>query len=294
MILLTGASGFIGSHLLDTMIDKYGSDRIVVLTSQPTEKCRFLFHQDYKLDKDIFLKAGVSDIKTILHAGAFTPKTVIESNDIDQSNSNIINTSALLSTHLPNLRNFIFLSTLDVYGYDNPITEESNIKPVSLYGHSKLYCENLVTTWSLKKGINFQILRIGHVYGPGEEKYQKLIPMVMKQVLNHETVKLYGTGSDIRTFIYITDVVQSIINSIKSQVKNETINVVGEEQISIKDLIEKIIRITGQKVVIEKITSHAKPRNLIFDNSKLKKLLHKPSVSLEEGLRLEWEYIKQQ
>jgi len=293
MILLTGASGFIGSHLLEALVAKYGSDQIVALTSQPTGKCRFLIHHGYQFDKDFFVKAGISAIDTIIHAGAFIPKSAFESNDIDRSNSNIWNTKAILSADLPNLKHFIFLSTIDVYGFSNLLTEECTINPYSLYGHSKWYCEKMISAWTSQMNIPFHILRIGHVYGPGEEKYQKLIPMVMKQILNHEPIKLFGTGSDIRTFIYITDVVQPILKSIELQSKEDTINVVGEEQISIRSLIEEIIKISGQNVFIETMASDAKPRNLIFDNSKLKELLHTPSVPLVEGLKKEWEYLKE-
>lgn len=293
MILLTGATGFIGNQVLEGLIKKLGSEHVVVLTSKPTAKCKFVIHNDYRFAKEFFANAGLLNIKTIIHAGAFTPKSAQESNDIDQSNSNIWNTTTLLAAVLPNLKKIIFLSTIDVYGFDDPITEKSPVNPVSLYGFSKLYCEKLISIWAEKKNVQCQILRIGHVYGPGEEKYQKLIPMVMKQILNNDPVKLIGAGTELRTFIYISDVVQSVLKSIELQSKNDTINVVGEEPISIKNLIDEIIKISGKNAIIHSIASEHEPRNLIFDNTKLKNQLHTPTVSLVEGLINEWEYLKQ-
>lgn len=292
MILVTGTSGFIGSYLLDALIEKYGSNNIIALTSKPTEKCNFILHNNYQFDKEIFVKSGFDAIETIIHAGAFTPKKSSESNNIEGSNSNIYATTKLIESNLPKLKKFIFLSTLDVYSYDNPITELSPVNPVSLYGQSKLYCEKMLSSWSQQNNTAVLTLRIGHVYGPGEEKYQKLIPLVMKQIINNLSIKIYGSGTDVRTFIYITDVINSILKSIELESSNETINIVGNEQISINDLIIKIIEISGKNVIVERIESDSEPRNLIFDNAKLKKLLHNPIVSLAEGLRKEWEYLK--
>jgi len=293
MILLTGASGFIGNYLLNALIKEFGKDRVIALTSKPINNCQFLLHSDYSFDPDFFIEAGYSDINTIIHAGAFTPKSSGESNLIERCNSNIVNTITLLSTNLPHIKKFIFLSTLDVYGQDKIINEESIVNPNSLYGHSKIYCEKLITTWATQNKIKNQILRIGHVYGPGEEKYQKLIPVVMKQIISDERVKLFGSGDDIRTFIYISDAVQSIIKAVGLETNNEIINVVGDEQISIIKLINEIIKLSGKNTLIERIELDAKPRDLIFNNTKLKKMLHLPTVPLSIGLKKEWEYLKQ-
>jgi nucleoside-diphosphate-sugar epimerase len=291
MILLTGASGFIGGYVIDELVKQHGKENVVALTSKPTDKYSYLLHNNYNFERDYFSRNGLDKVSTIIHAGSFTPKNYNESNDIIRSNSNIINTFKLLGTEFPKLKHVVFLSTLDVYGFDKPLTELSPIKPVSLYAYSKLYCENMITLWAKNKKVRVTILRLGHVYGPGEEVYQKLMPTVIKQVLNGETVKMYGTGEDIRTFIYISDVAESIVNAINVDSDIETINLVGDEEIRIKDLIQLIMEISGKKVEVETVKSNIAPRNLIFDNSKLKALLHNPRVSLIEGLKKEIEHI---
>jgi nucleoside-diphosphate-sugar epimerase len=294
MILVTGTTGFIGHSLLKLLVEVMGKDQVLAFTSKPISICQYLLHNDYHFDNDLFIKQGFEDIETIIHAGAFTPKSAVDSNNVEQSNSNIFNTYRLISANFPSLKRFIFLSTLDVYAHDaHPITELSPVDPVSLYGHSKLYCEKMVTAWADRINISCHILRIGHVYGPGEEKYQKLIPMVMQQILNNDPIKLFGKGDDIRTFIYISDVVQSIIKALDLQAKNEVINVVGHEQICIRDLIDKIIQISGKEVPIQQIETDTRPRHLIFDDSKMKRLLSSPSTPLATGLKMEWDYFKQ-
>jgi UDP-glucose 4-epimerase len=292
MILLTGTTGYIGSHLLDGLIEIYGSDQIVALTSIPINKCRYLLHNGYNFNKQLFIQEGLANIDTIIHAGAFTPKKSVEGDDILKCNSNILSSTTLLFTDLPEIKNFIFLSAIDVYGDDNPITEKSLINPVSLYAYSKLYCEKLVSVWATKNKISHQILRIGHVYGPGEEKYHKIIPVTMQQILKGDAIQLFGEGKDIRSFIYISDAVQSIINAIKLKNYSGVINIVGNEKITIFELVNKIITIADKPTIIENVKTSSKKRDWIFDNHKMAELLHKPKVKIDEGLRHEWDYME--
>src|SRR5689334_20381319 len=109
MILVTGVSGFIGKHLLAALVREYGKDNVVALTSKPTSMCPYILHQNYTFDTDYFVKKGYLSIRTIIHAGAFTPKGTSESNDWKQSFSNINNTQKVLQLQLPELQKFVFL-----------------------------------------------------------------------------------------------------------------------------------------------------------------------------------------
>lgn len=291
MILITGSSGFIGSKLLEATIQAFGKDKVVAFTSRHRDDCNYVLHKDYQFSNDYLSEEGYGNIDTVIHVGAFTPKTSHEANDVDRSTSNIINTHRLLSALNPKLKRFIYLSTIDVYEPYGVITEASPVAPVSLYGDSKYYCEKMVESWAKEHGISCIILRIGHVYGPGEEAYKKLIPTVMRQIINGNSVKLFGDGEDLRSFIYITDVVQSIVNSIQITADYEIVNIVGDSEIKIKNLIESIIRISERQITVEHIPQYSNPRNLVFNNSKLKMLLHTPAVSLNDGLKLEWDYL---
>ena len=291
MILLTGASGFIGSHLLDALLIKYGHNNIVALTSKPISRCNYLLHENYSFSKDFFIEHGYREIDTIIHAGAFIPKSSTESNDVERCYLNIANTLKLITSNFPDLKKIIYLSTVDVYDVDSTIIEKSKVVPASLYGHSKYYGEQSIANWANQNNISSLILRIGHVYGPGEEKYKKLIPIVIRQVLKDEPIKIYGSGNELRTFIYISDVVQSIVNAIEYDLDVEVINVVGNTPVSVKELIKKIMKLTGKSLNITHVETNNKPRDLIFNNSCLGKL-HQPKVSLDEGLKLEIEYFK--
>jgi nucleoside-diphosphate-sugar epimerase len=292
MILLTGASGFIGKHLLFALVEKYGKENIVALTSKPIVECAYLLHNHYKFDGDFFVKNGFGKIETIIHAGAFTPKNGSEANNINYSSSNIYNTEKLLNTNLPNLKKIIFLSTLDVYGNDTITTESTLEKPVSLYGHSKLYCEKMIESWGKEHTVITQILRIGHVYGPGEEAYQKIIPITINKIFKNETVQIWGSGEELRSFIYIKDVIKAILNIISINENIGVVNLVGGNSITINDLVNKIQVLSKKEVEITKVETDTKGRNLIFDNSKMMKHLLTEETNLEIGLIEEIEYMK--
>jgi len=293
MILVTGTSGFIGSALLDKLISRFGRDYIIAMTSIPTEKCHYLFHNDYNFDNDYIVKSGYEEIKIIIHAGAYTPKNANQANDVLKCTSNILNTNTILKTNFPNLEKIIFLSTLDVYDICDVLTEESPVGPVSLYGESKLYCEKMISAFAYQNEVLGQILRIGHVYGPGEERYQKVIPMMIRKLLNNESIQIFGSGDDIRSFIYINDVTEAILSSLDLEFYHGPINIVSENKISIKDLALSLIKNAESNSTIEFHQSeNLKRRDLVFDNSKMKKYLLQNEVDLDFGLKTEFNYMK--
>lgn len=294
MILVTGASGFIGKQLISALTKVYGSQNVVALTSKPIPDCNFLLHNDYTFEKDFFLKSAYSSINTIVHSGAYIPKSSSNANDWIQCNTNIKSTDCLLKSSLPNLKKFVLLSTVDVYGEDNIITETSPIGPVSLYAHSKFYVEMMVSAWAKSNNIDYQILRVGHVYGPGEERYQKVIPITMKRLLKNEPLELYGNGSELRSFIYVNDALKAIMSAVKLVKASDLIvNVASEQRISILELFRKLIEISGQDVPIKITPNNSFSRNLIFDTTKLRMSLLSSETSLNDGLISEWNYMKE-
>lgn len=290
-ILLTGASGFLGGHLLSAIIEKYGTESVVALTSKKnlcTNCVEYVSLQDFGLYKNHF-----NEITHVVHAGAFIPKNIAESNDLILSFNNIAYTNELLSFDFINLSKIINISTSDVYSSDiEKISEKSELKPVSLYASSKLYCEEMVKKFSIEKKINYINLRVGHVYGPGEEKYRKVLPVSIQNILKDQPLELFGDGSDTRSFIFINDVVKSIVNSIEAQIANIDINVVSGTSISIKDLLNKIVGISGKVVKINKRESSHKKRSITLDNTLLLSTILDKETRLGDGLKIEYEYMR--
>lgn len=290
-ILLTGASGFIGGQLLTALIEKYGSNAVIALTSKKITGVNCLIYKsfsDFGLDSDCF-----NEITHVIHAGAFIPKDAQQANNINMCFESINYTKVFLSYEFKSLLKLINISTIDVYAsIEDELSEGSKVEPVSLYGSSKLYCEEMVKAFSAQRNISYMNLRIGHVYGPGEEKYKKVLPIAIKNILENNPVELWGDGSDLRSFIFIEDVVEAILNSLEVPEKNLDINVVSGISVSIHDLLYKIIDISGKQVRVDRKESNHKKRDLVFDNSLLLKTLLKKETDLMQGLKIEYEYMK--
>ena len=161
-----------------------------------------------------------------------------------------------------------------------------------MYGNSKLYCEKLIQSWGIQNKKNVQILRVGHVYGAGEEAYVKIIPVAIKNVLAKKNIEIWGTGEELRSFIYIKDVVKAIVNAITLKDEVGVINIVGGHSISINEIVNKIIELSSSKTEVIKINSDKPGRNLVFDTTKMNKYLLQDETPMEIGLLEEFNYFK--
>jgi nucleoside-diphosphate-sugar epimerase len=244
------------------------------------------------LTPGIWQEYGVEQIDYVFHLGAFIPKSVVDANRVDEIyRSNLIGTRSLLES-LPNVPlRFLLASTIDVYGpiLGARIDEVSPLGPASLYGASKLFCEQLVKVHALKYGFPFAILRYGHIFGPGEATYSKLTPLLIRRLLNGEAPVLYGTGSAERDFLYVEDAVEATIRAALSTT-NELgpLNIVRGESSTIRDIAAILCTLTGFGGDIQYLTDKHDGDSLQFNNVKMKKLLGEWNlVSLEEGLEQE-------
>ena len=292
MILLTGASGFVGKHMLKELISKYGTQNVVAYTSKPIPGVQCILHDGYKIKSFEFTNIGLGDIKTIIHAGASTPKTKTEVDDKLSAELNIHVTDQLLKANLPNLKRFVYLSTLDVYSFKDIIDETTALTPSSAYAKSKLHGEELVYKWTkLQQGRIGQILRLGHIYGPGEEKFRKIIPETMRRLLKGQPIEIFGTGHERRAFIYIDDVVRALMAALELKHDIGPVNIAGEKSISIIELVKLLIEISGNHQPIKQIQSPV-GHDMVFNTAKLATYLLNDEISLQKGLQIEWDYMK--
>ena len=289
---MTGTSGFIGSRLLQTARAMYG-DNVTAFSSHPSEGNHIVYANRTDFSLAPAELALVEDANVLIHAGAFIPKCGTEANQIKSCNSNIAFTEELLALPWLNLKKIIFLSTLDVYNnFDCPISEATLTVPTALYGMSKLYCERMMSLHAAERGIAIQVLRIGHVYGPGEEQYVKVIPKAIERIIAGGDVELWGEGEELRSFIYISDVVTAILKAVELQEEPGVINVVGGNVISIRDLLEKLIAIGGRQTKIVQQEFSGTRRDLVFDNTKLKRYLLPEESDFTTGLKMEFRQVE--
>lgn len=283
MILITGASGFIGKWLVKLAIEKFGQNEVIALTSKPIDYCQFILHHGYTFDSNAF---DGFQIDKVIHAGAFIPKSAEQSNSVAESNSNITNIAYLLD-HLPkSVKKIVFLSTVDVYDINEKlINEQSLIRPISLYGDSKYYCERMLSAWCTLMAVQFVILRIGHVFGEGEESYSKLIPMTIKNVLNKRPPQIFGTGEELRSFMYVQDCCDLILSSLEANKSGIILNVASPQSFTVRHIIDLIISLSEEPALdINFIPTNRVSRSIFFDTAKMQENIGMPKTELRDGL----------
>lgn len=291
-MIITGTSGFIGARLLHSARATYRNN-VTAFSSRQSEGSHIVYRDEPDFGLTPTDLALIEGAEVLIHAGAFTPKSSTDGNQIANCTSNITFTKKLLDLPWRNLKKIVFLSTVDVYAnVDSPISENTPTVPVSLYGLSKLYCERMVTLHANAKGMVGQLMRIGHVYGPGEEKYAKVIPKTIQNIVDGKDVELWGEGRELRSFIYIDDVVAAIVKAVVLQEEPGVINVVGGNAIAIRDLIKTLIEIGGRGTKISQRDFSGAARDLVFDNTKLKHYLMSKETDFTDGLRVEFAHIE--
>jgi UDP-glucose 4-epimerase len=301
VVLLTGASGFIGSHLARYL---YGikNIKLVFMSRKPLPQAYgnavFIEESLELLSKKTWENSGVDKIDYIFHLAGFAPKKAGDADLAEQIYTcNLLGTRALLNS-LPNMpERIVFSSTLDVYAAldgDQRISECSHLGDSNLYGISKLFCEKYIASFSQKNGIDYAILRYGHIYGPGEDEYIKLIPQTILSLLNNKMPMVYGDGSALRDFIFVQDAVIATIRAMESQTGNVgPINIVSGSSVSVRDIIKILMTIAGRSDSLCEYVEGSKQKSFIFDDSKMRTELGDwPKVSLFDGLKMEYETMK--
>jgi UDP-glucose 4-epimerase len=290
-IFITGATGFIGSKVLNQLLES--NAEITVLSSREIPGVHTVPSRNYQFDENYLAEQGCADVEVLLHIGAYIPKKGSEANDLEKTTGNISSTMALLEAKWGALKKIVFISTVDVYGsYDGVIDENSPTIPDTLYGWSKLYGEQMIKNFCQQNALDCEILRLGHVYGRGEEVYRKAMPVMIDNALHGNDIQIFGDGKAIRTFIHVNDVVNAIVNAVELDGFN-LINVVGNEETTINELAEKIVKFSGADIKIIHKEYSVPNRNLRFNNHRLMTLLLPRLTSFDDGLRDEISYMKE-
>ncbi|MCB0117945.1 MAG: SDR family oxidoreductase [Anaerolineales bacterium] len=312
-ILITGAAGFLGSHLCDRLLgdghDIIGVDNFI--TGSPDNIAHLANNEKFE-----FYKRDVSNyifvpgrVDAILHfASPASPNPQSKSGyfnlPIQTMKAGALGTHNCLGVARREGSRFLLASTSEIYG-DPEVHPQSenypgNVDPIgerAVYDEAKRFAESVTMAYHRFHGVNTSIVRIFNTYGPRMDLEDgRALPNLLKQALLGQPLTVYGTGSQTRSFCFVDDLVDGIVKLLYSD-EHLPVNIGNPVEMSVLEFAEAINRITGNPAGItfmENARSARDPQRRQPDISRAKEILNwEPKVDLDEGIRRTIPFFKQ-
>jgi dTDP-glucose 4,6-dehydratase len=305
-VVITGAAGFIGSHLSETLLDRgYSVIGIDNLLTGSTRNIAHLANRDF-----VFIKHDVTNyiyvegpVDAVLHwASPASPIDYLEL-PIPTLKVGALGTHKALGLAKEKKARFVLASTSEVYGdpLEHPQKETywGNVNPVGprgVYDEAKRFAEAMTTAYYRFHKLDAKIVRIFNTYGPRMRlRDGRAVPAFMSQALRGQDVTIFGSGQQTRSFCYVSDLVDGVIRLMESDV-NDPVNIGNPHEMTIEEIARAIIRLTGSKSqLVYRPLPEDDPKVRQPDITRARTLLHwEPKVGLEEGLKKTLDYFKGQ
>jgi dTDP-glucose 4,6-dehydratase len=304
-ILITGAAGFLGSHLSDRFIKEgysvIGMDNLITGSLSniehlfPLKEFEFYFHDVTK-----FVHVP-GKLDYILHFAS--PASPIDYLKIPIQTLKVgsLGTHNLLGLAKEKKARFLIASTSEIYGDPtvHPQNEEywGNVNPIGprgVYDEAKRFQEAITMAYHTYHGLETRIVRIFNTYGPRMRLNDgRALPAFFGQAIGGEDITVFGDGSQTRSFCYVDDLVDGIYRLLLSDYVNP-VNIGNPDEITIKEFAEEIIKLTGtnQKIVYKELPTDD-PKQRQPDITKAREILGwEPKVGRAEGLKITYDFFK--
>ncbi len=291
-ILVTGGSGFIGSHVIDKLVEKGHSVRVFDRVKPAREGVEW-FNGDVLNEKDVL--EACRDVEVIFHLAAIADVNVALSHFDTCLMINEMGTMNFLkSATAEEVERIILASTTWVYGRNKGVmTEDKPVPfPEHIYTKTKIGQEHLIYSWNQHHGLPFTILRYDIPYGP-RMRSNMAVSIFVRRAMRKEPITIFGDGKQGRCFIYIEDLAEGNVAGIAENAKNEIINIAGPEFVTMNQIAKELQEIFGR---IEIKHEPARPHDFegsVTSIEKARNLLNwRPKTAFNDGLRKYIEYVK--
>ena len=309
-VLVTGAGGFIGSHLTERLTD-LGYDVRAFVRYNSGSNWGWLEKSPYLSKIEIYagdirdydsVRKAMQGCKEVFHLAALIGIPYSYDSPLAYIKTNIEGTYNILeNARLSGLENVVITSTSETYGTAQfvPISEVHPLVGQSPYSASKIAADQLALSYWLSFQLPIKIVRPFNTYGPRQSS-RAIIPTIISQILSGKTNLNLGNITPTRDLNFVVDTVDGFINIAKTaKLNGEVTNIGNGSEISVKELALEIARLCNVKIKLQSSPERKRPeksevQRLFCDNSKIrKKTKWRPRYSLEQGLRETIDWIKQ-
>lgn len=303
-VLVLGADGFIGSNLVENLVvngfdvrafDLFRNGKSLNL-EHLKDKIEF-FQGDFLNISDI--NRALIDVREVIHLVSLTTPASSMNDPIIDIETNIKGSVSLFIQCVESgVKRVIYASSGGaIYGNNNNSTnsENDNTNPSSPYGIAKLTIEKYLEYFKMKSGLNYVAFRFSNPYGPRQNiiGIQGIIPIFLNLIRNGNPLNVYGDGENIRDYIYIDDMVNVIVQTIKNEKITGIYNVGNGKGISINELILIMSEVTNTVPIINYLPSRISDvRKVVLDTKKMKKEIGCfVKTDLRDGIKKTWQWI---
>lgn len=289
VVLVTGGSGFIGSHVTGKLVEK-GHDVRVFDQRKPSQEGVSWVKGDLLNEKDVL--EACEDVEYIYHLAAVADVNVALSRPELCLGVNETGTVNLLgAARAKEVDRVILASTTWVYGKTEGRVDETTPIPMPdhIYTKTKIGQEQLTYAWYKHYGLPYTILRYDIPYGPGMRS-NMAVAIFVRKAIQKEAISVFGDGNQGRCFIYVDDLAEGNVAALKGGAENQIFNIAGPEFVTINQVIQRLKEIFGEVKVERKPIRPEDFRGARVSSAKAKKLLGwEPKTKFKKGLQL---YVK--
>jgi UDP-glucose 4-epimerase len=297
MILVTGASGYIGSYFIKYLTENFGYKNIKAIDSciNDIDQINGINIKKVDLTNQKEIPMLMKDVTTIVHFAGISSITECEQNSQRAIISNVLSIKYLMEEGTKNkLKKIIFPSSFAVYKPGQEyITEESIVTPYNFYGHLKHWAEQLIQSYKINHDIDYVIFRQTNVCGYGLSNKNTVVHAMCNAVKNNQPITIFGDGQQVRNFIHIKDAVHLYYLALFDN--HGIYNLGGHETMSIKNIAQSISN-EASKLLQTKVNINYMPSdrngkeistpNLTFDISHLvNDFGYSPTYSIKDMIK---------